>query len=636
MPDDVKNKIAELEKELYAKEFKPRPTEDILTRKAVPVAPSWDTKGDAASLLEEQALQEVRHKKMKKFVQFSIGFFVIAAVVTGIIWWRGSNVISGENIGIDISAPVEIAGGEPFESKFLITNKNQVSIEAATLLIEYPDGFYSVTDKTSLPRISKDLGTIAAGQSITESVNTILYGEQNTTRAVVVTLEYRLTGSNARLKKDATYSVKILSSPINVQLSFPKEASSGQAIDFSIDVTSNSKDPLSALLVSATYPLGFNYLSANPAPTYGTNTWAVSGLAPQEKRTIQVHGTIEGVEKEEKIAKIVVGTPSPADARLIATTYNAATESMTITKPFIALDVAMDGDHSAEHVVTLGRGVKADVYWQSNNPTKINDAVIEVKLKGEALNRYQIYASGGGFYRSIDDTIVWDKSGVPELANIEPGARGSVSFSFSPVALGLEAGRTIRNPQISLDVSVRGRRSSDQGAFAEVTTFASRKVKFETDLRLIAKGLYYSGPFSNTGPMPPRAEKETTYTIELNARNSSNDVSDVVVKTTLPIYVKWLGKVSPPGEDLTYDQIANQVMWNVGRIPAGGERDVAFQISFLPSLSQVRQAPALTGPITLTGTDDFTKTTVRDSKPVVTTVLLSDPAFVQRQATVVN
>jgi hypothetical protein len=183
---------------------------------------------------------------------------------------------------------------------------------------------------------------------------------------------------------------------------------------------------------------------------------------------------------------------------------------------------------------------------------------------------------------------------------------------------------------------VRGKRASDSNVSGDVTTFASRVVKFETDLRLTAQGLYYSGPFTNTGPMPPKVEKETTYTIALSARNSSNDVSSVVAKTTLPIYVKWLGKISPTGEDLTYDQTTNEVTWNVGRIAAGGERDVAFQLSLLPSLSQVRQVPSLTGPVNLIGTDDFTKTSVHDSKPGITTALPSDPAFVQRQATVVN
>lgn len=635
MPDDAKDKLAMLEKELYAKEFKPHATEDILTRKAPLAAPSWDTGADAMTMINEQAAQVSRHKKMKKFVQISIGFFVVALAVTGFIWWRGSNVISGDNIAIDISSPTAVAGGAPFETTFAVTNNNAVAIDQATLLVEYPSGFYSVA-KVSLPRISKDLGAIAPGQSVSEKMSTILFGEQNTNKEASVTLEYRLAGSNATLKKVTTYAVKISSSPVNIQLATLSEASSGQSIDLTIDVASNSQDPLSQLLVTALYPSGFNFVSASPSPTYGANSWAISALAPQEKRTITVHGTIEGSENEVKITNVTVGTQDPTDGRLVGTIYNAISESMTITKPFVAVDLAVDNDHAPVHVVSLGRGVRTDISWQSNNPTEITDAVISVKLRGEALNRYLIYASGGGFYRSIDDTIVWNKAETTALATIEPGARGSVSFGFSPVALGVGAGRVIKNPQINLDVTVNAHRISDTGAIQNISTFASRVVKFETDLRLTARGLYFSGPFNNTGAMPPRVEKETTYTIALSARNSSNNVSNVTAKTTLPIYAKWLGAVSPSGEDVEYDQNTNQVTWNVGRMTAGSARDVDFQISFLPSLSQLRQSPDLTGPVSLVGNDDFTGTMVQDSKPAITTYLSSDPTFVQGQATVVN
>lgn len=637
MPDDVKNRIAELEKELYAKEFKPHATEDILTRKTAPVAPSWDTGADAMTLLNEQALQASRNKKMKKFVKISIGFFVVAVAVTAFIWWRGSNVISGDNIEINISAPSAVAGGDPFESTFVITNRNKVSVDEANLLVEYPIGFYAVANKTNpLPRISKDLGAIASGQSLSEKISTILYGQQNTNKEINVTLEYRLAGSNATLRKTTTYVIKISSSLVNLQLGTLKEVSSGQGVDFTVEVSSNSKDPLSTLIVEAVYPFGFNFISADPSPAYGTNKWRLSSLAPQEKRTIRIHGTLEGNENEEKIIAINVGTQNSTNESLIDIVYNSIGESMAITKPFLALDLALDNDHSLEHVVPLGRGVRADISWRSNNPTTVTDAVIEVKLKGNALNRYLIYASGGGFYRSSDDTIVWDKSATASLAAIEPGSGGSVSFGFSPVALGVDSGRVVKNPKITLEVNVRARRASDVNVSDNITTFASRTVKFETDLRLSARDLYYTGAFKNTGPLPPQANKETTYTIVLSARNASNDVSGAQVKTTLPIYVKWRGAISPGGEDVSFDEGSREVTWNIGRVTAGGSRDVAFQISFLPSLSQLGQAPALTGQIALEAQDDFTRTTVHDTKVPLTTYLLTDSSFVQAQAAVVD
>ncbi|MFZ2303703.1 MAG: hypothetical protein WAV98_02865 [Minisyncoccia bacterium] len=636
MPDNVKSKISELEKELYSKDFKQHRVEDVFSREKTDVALKWDKEKDDALFLREELRSEKRHHIMKKFTQFSIGFFVIAVAVALFIWWRGSNVVSGEKIDISISQPSAVSGGDPFETKFIITNNNTVFIDEATLLIEYPTGFYSVSNNTDLLRVSKTIGSIAHGQAISETVDAVLYGQENTSKEILVTLEYRMSGSNATLKKNTTYEVRILSSPVNVNFKMLKEISSGQDVVIPIEIESNSKNIISNLVVEAGYPIGFNFKSSQPAPSYNMNSWQLAGLKPQEKRTITIRGVIEGQENEEKVTKISVGTQSPADERLIGIVYNVATESSIITKPFLALDLAVNNVKSQENIASLNKGVRVDLFWQSNNSAKITDAVIEVNLKGVALDKYSLYASGGGYYRSVDNTIVWDKTGNHELSVINPGTSGTVSFSFSPVAISADTARLIKNPQIIFEVRARGWRMSNKNALEDASTSITRSVKFETDIRVGAKGLFFSGPFQNIGPIPPQVDKETTYTIVLTAQNSSNNISNTVVKTTLPIYVKWLGKVDPEGEDITWNDSTGEVTWNVGRVASGGSRDASFQISFTPSVSHINRAPLLTGDITISAMDDFTKTEVRDKKPALTTYIFGDPQFSPNDANVVN
>ncbi|MDO8604787.1 MAG: hypothetical protein Q7K40_05350 [bacterium] len=635
MSDDIKSKIADLEKELYSKDFKSHRVEDILPHKESTATPTWESAPEAPTFLDEETKALKHHSILKKFVKFSLWFFVLAVIVAVVIWWRGSNIISGENIQIKIENPVAVAGGEPFDTKFTIVNNNKVPIDAATLLVEYPTGFYSAPGGTELLRTAKDLGPLKVGQSITEIVNATLYGEENTNREVGVTLEYQMAGSNATIKKKAMYQIKLSSSPINIKLSIPKNTSSGQEIEFNIDIESNSKEALPALITEVTYAPGFTFQNATPAPTYGNNIWGISGLSSQEKRTIKVRGILEGQEGEEKFTKISIGTESVKDERHIGIMYNASTESSIITKPFLAIQTSVNNNSAQDTVTSLGKGVRVDILWQNNNPTKVTDVVFEVKLKGAALDKYSLYASTGGYYRSIDNTVVWDKSGDQALASLDPGAKGSMSFSFSPIALGVDAMRLIKNPQIIFEIRARGGLLTDS-ASENYSTFLTRSVKFETEVRLGAKGLYFSGPFQNTGPIPPQADKPTTYTISLTARNSANNVSSVIAKTTLPIYTKWLGKIYPEGENITFDENRGEVTWNVGRIPAGGSRDASFQISFLPSISHINHAPLLTGDFSLSGTDDFTKTEISDKKQALTTYISSDPQFSANDANVVQ
>lgn len=636
MTDDVKNKIAELEKKLYSKDFKPHPVDDTLTHRSTEAAPMWSKADDEAALLEEEKQTEKKHHFMKKFVQFSVGFFAIALVVTAFIWFRGANVVSGEKIDIDISQPPAVSGGDPFDTKFVITNNNVVSVDNATLLIEYPPGFYGAAGNTELRRKSKDLGAIVSGQSINEIISTVLYGEENTSKEVSVTLEYRMAGSNATLKKSTTYSVRILSSPINMSLKIPKEVSSGQETSILVEINSNSKNTISSLIVEADYPTGFNFRSASPAPANSTNSWRINGLKPLEKRTITIRGVIEGQEKEEKITKISVGTVSPEDERRLGIVYTTATETSIITRPFLAIETLINHDKSVDYVNAINDSVQVDILWKSNNTERVNDAVIEVKLKGDVLDEYSLYASGGGFYRSLDNTIIWNRVGTQELASIEPGAKGSVSFNFSPISPGEGSTRVRKNPQIIFEINVRAMRSPGSSISGDIMTSVTRSIKFKTDIRLTAIGEFFSGPFKNTGELPPKADRETTYTISLSAKNSTSNVSNTIIKTTLPIYVKWLGKVFPDGEDITYNEVSSEVVWNAGRIPSGGARDASFQISFTPSVSQVNKQPNLTGDIILTATDDFTKKEVTDRKGPVTTNLTNDTQVGQNQSTVIK
>ena len=152
--------------------------------------------------------------------------------------------------------------------------------------------------------------------------------------------------------------------------------------------------------------------------------------------------------------------------------------------------------------------------------------------------------------------------------------------------------------------------------------------------------MYYTGPLKNTGPLPPKVNQETTYTIIWTITNSSNDISSAVVRTTLPTYVKWLGVVSPDSESVTYNEIGGEVVWNAGAIPAGtginrAAREVAFQVSFLPSISQINQSPLLTSEIAISGNDNFTHTILRDTKRALSIKLSTDSIFLENQGIVV-
>lgn len=640
MSDEKKDRIAELEKQLYAKDYKLEHTDTALSKHETNAPLSWNLKAEEDALREEDLRKSekiILIKKMtKKILKASVIFFALALLVAVIVWYRGINIISGDNVKVEAFMPLSVPGGDTFESKFIVTNNNKVSLENVTLYLEYGDGFYATEGGATLPRVTKNLGTILPGQTVTEIVNSLLYGEENSEKRVFATIEYKLTGSSAVLKKTTDGGVKILSSPVNLKLEMLKEANSGQEIEITVTLASNNKVPLEKLLAEVSYPAGFVFKNADPAPAYNNNVWSIPKLSNDGQKIIKIKGIVTGQDEEEKFVKVSLGAESAKDERVLGVVYNSVADTFIIKSPFIGMEVLVNGQSSSEYILSPGKGAQVRIAWKNNNPTKIYDAVFEVLIKGEALNRNSVSTSGGGFYRSVDDTIMWSKNGTPELAELEPGAKGTVTFNFSPVKLGVDVDRMIKNPEITLEIHARAKRTSEVNVPEEISSFALQKVKVETDLRLSSRGLYFSGPFKNTGPLPPKVEKETTYTVVWTIRNASNSVSNASVKTILPVYVKWKNVVSPQGENVAYDERNSEIAWSVGRIPAGGTREVAFQVSFLPSVSQAGLYVDLTKESVITATDDFTKTAVGDREVPIRTILTSDPKFVQEQGAVVQ
>ncbi|HEX8993679.1 MAG TPA: hypothetical protein VF803_00310, partial [Candidatus Paceibacterota bacterium] len=213
---------------------------------------------------------------------------------------------------------------------------------------------------------------------------------------------------------------------------------------------------------------------------------------------------------------------------------------------------------------------------------------------------------------------------------VPPGASGSLQFSFATLP---QSAGVFTNPEASLLLSATAVRQGG-GAPVAITGIAQTKVTFTSNVSLGAQALHFSGPFSETGPMPPVVGQSTTYAIVLSLKNSSNALADGVVSTVLPPYVTFVGADMSSNEQVSYDDTTRTVTWSLGDVKAGAgytsaPRQAAFQVSFTPSLSQVGSSPQLTGSVGFQGTDRFAQTSVTSQASAPTTQLTSDQQFSQ-------
>lgn len=537
---------------------------------------------------------------------------------------------SDKNIQITFDVPVGATPGVPADILVHINNQNCVALDYSNLTVNYPTGTRASdnTDK-DLHDNKKVFGAILPGASVEFRTKAIFLGEENTDKEIHALLEYRFEKINSVFTKEAMRQVHLLASPINLTVDALSEVNAGQTIELGINTLSNTVISLRDMFVKVEYPQGFTFVDAEPKPTFGNNIWRIGTLDPTAKFAVKIRGTLQGEDTEERVFHTSVGVGSASAERDIDTIYSKALSSVTLKRPFIGVALKFGDKNPEQAVAHFGERITGTINWVNNLPTKIVNAQIEVRLRGVALDRMSVTAGSGGFYRSSDDTIFWDERGDSRLAVMESGDSGQERFSFFPLP-SVVGNQLLTNPVIIADVTVRGKRISESGVPEEIKTAMTASVKITSQAQFAARAVYYAGPFINTGPIPPRVEQETTYTVIWSVGNTSNNLNNVEVRGVLPPYVRWTGSVSPGTEPITFDRITNQVIWKPGSIVSGtgvgtAPRQVAFQVTLTPSLSQVKQSPALMNKIQFTAIDAFTGEAFSDQKSDISTILSTDP-----------
>lgn len=547
-----------------------------------------------------------------KFLIGSVVFFLIAVAGALLFFFTGGNYISPQNIDLSIVAPTMVDGGTAADMTFLITNRNAAELQLADLVITYPDGTRdpkNPQDALASQRIS--VGTIAPGRQVKLTSSAVFYGSEGSVESIKARLEYSIAGSNAVFTKEGQTTITVGSSPVSVRVQAPQEAIAGQPFTIDVTVQSNATEPVQDVLVQAQYPFGFSVSSASPKADAGSTLWRLGTMAPGTTQIIHVTGTIDGQDGDERVFRFMAGSNKDQTAGKIEVPFLSVPASLTVHRPFITADIAVEGKTGSKISAAGGKPLQGTVVWQNNLSNSVNDVQIKLKLSGPVLDRSSV-DPGSGFYQSNDSTITWTSAQDPSLAQVPPGGRGTLQFTFSTLSPGT-GGVVYTNPTVDLSLTVNATRPGQGDVPEEVSSAATTQVTLASAVSVIAQAFHFTGSFQNAGPMPPRAETPTQYTVQWTAKNSSNTVAGATVSTVLPTYVSFVA--GAPGSGVSYDAGSRTVKWDMGDLKAGvgystSARTASFQVSFTPSASQVGFTPALTGATQLSGTDRFAQVAV--------------------------
>ena len=246
-------------------------------------------------------------------------------------------------------------------------------------------------------------------------------------------------------------------------------------------------------------------------------------------------------------------------------------------------------------------------------------------LGGEGIDVNALKVDNG-YYNALDHTITWTPESDNALTVIAPGQEGDLMFTFPTKQVRPGA------PDMVFSLSVSGV-FPDRDYFQQTIDMIDQKtVRFASTLQFAAQSLYSIGPIKNTGPYPPKADIETTYTLTWTVRASENALTNVQATAALPNGVIWSGVVVPQSELITYNTESKVVTWNIGTLPkANGsalqKKTVSFQVKARPTRASIDSDIMLLGETMVTATDTAANAPLTTTRPPLTTRLDSDPVY---------
>ncbi|MFZ2555230.1 MAG: hypothetical protein WAZ27_02015 [Minisyncoccia bacterium] len=645
---EEEEKIQRLRDAMYSRKLEPlikeKPRRELELGRA-PVGEEWMREEPILghSAIAPQSIRVTRIL-IRWAIYAAVAFFVGAAGFFAYYFFigGGSTPASPGNIDISVSGPLQVASGSPTELQVAVVNRNRVGLELADLVIKYPDGTRSPVDlSTNLKDQRISLGNIEPGGRRQGTVSAVFSGIEGDRGTITIDLEYRLAGSSSIFVATTQYQIVFASSPLSLAIEGNSETVSGQPIEFKVTIASNADSVVKDVLLNVSVPFGFTLSFSDPAAQKGKegNVWTLGDFAPGTKKTVIMRGVVNGESGDERVFRFKAGTRADEKATLVTTTLADYAHHVTVSRPFLGLAVTLNKEAvGGATVVTPGETVNVSIAWENNLTTEVSDAVIVARLGGVEIDGASVQSSDG-FYRSTDRVVLWDKTTTRgALSRLAAGAKGTLNFSFQVPSN--EALADVRNPSLSLSVHAAGKRISESGVPETLQSTATQNIRLASNLQLIAQGLYYSNPFGSTGPMPPKANTETTYALVFSVTNTTNTIQDGVITGTLPPYVRWVGIYSPSSEDITFNQNDSTFIWKVGDIEAGVgvagalPKQAAIAVGFTPSTSQIGQQPVLIRDVTLKGKDEATGVSVTRVAEDVTTDINGDPGFSPANANV--
>ena len=565
----------------------------------------------------------------KKFLKSFWGGIIITLIILGLgySFWR---IIRSQGVSFSFLGTEEAKAGDIKTFSLILKNDSRVAIQEAEIVVKLPEG---VIDPKNMGETTFNyyLGEIKAGDSKTENMELLITGDHKTAKNIEASVRYRPSTLSSFFEKKETKTILISGSAFQFDLVTPRQVFSEQNFPMELRWANSSNYIFEHVEARAEWPTGFVFQDSNPEVSFDNpenNKWQLGDLGAGSEGKIRINGYLSGKEGETKKMIMNLGIVKDNQFFPLAKAENYIS---LIKNPLWVTTFVNDAiDYNSD----LGETLNFVINYQNNYSAALRSLKVTTVFSGDDVFDFSTLRAPRGLFYSRLKTLTWEGSKVPELYSLNPGEKGTLTFSVNlkkdwPM-------RSLAQKNIALEVQtlVESSNIPDQAEISDLPKASTlNTIKINTGSGVIVESYFRdaSSQIANMGKLPLRVDQPTDFTIHWKITNSFNALNDVSVKTTLPLWAEFTNQLggnygeNPP----VYDPNTREVTWNVKTIPAGSGLlakgyEAVFQVRVTPPLAQLNKAIEIINVTAFRASDSFTQKEISASYPKVMSTQLTD------------
>ena len=532
-------------------------------------------------------------------------------------------------VTIAIAADKEALAGKEFFYTVTYKNLDRVDIKNLTVNLAYPDNFIFLDAE---PKPSKDQNSwkfdlLPTRRSAEIKIKGKLIGEAGSQAIILGSLTYQPANFSSEFKKEASFQSTITGLGLAVSIDSASSALVGETTEIIFKYRAETENYLTSfrLTVDQAENLVFDKSTAS-----GTipGSWQINDTSKEEKELkIKFKFKDKLTDSQELNLKLDFSEDGQKYYTFLAKklTYDVQKRDLNLT-------LIINGART-DQGVNFGQTMNYSIVYNNKGKTVMKDVVIMAVLDSDFLDWSSLQDKNKG--KVSGKTISWSKSELPALAELATGNEGTIDFSIKLQPVGeIDPSKNYQVKsfaQFSLGVLPEGETASSTVPAAKQDGQSNVIIsKFNSDLTLSEQVRYFNDDNMAVGygPVPPKVGQTTSYKIYWVLTNNLNELYDVALTTTLPAGVSFDQKSRATLGTLTYDQTANKIVWNLGRLPITVYKSEAeFNLSITPTAADVNKILVLLAGTEITASDSVTNSPISKKTTPKTTKLDDDPAI---------